>query len=227
MGAQETQYPYVLCRRFLLGGLSPGMHVLDVGCGDGCLMTEIAAKGCSVVGVEIDKSVVQSHVVRGLEVYEGRAERLPLVDESFDAIVCSVVLPYTDEKQSVTEWMRVLKPGGIVNASYHGVGLGLGYVVHGPGWRLRFYGLRMLANTLFYRLTRFRLPGFLGDTLCQTSRRMVSYYRASGLQLEQEQIVDKTMGFPRFLCHRIVKNRELNSAHAQCAQQGETAVKEG
>jgi SAM-dependent methyltransferase len=227
MGAPDMQYPHVRCRQFLLNGIAPGMHVLDVGCGDGGLMTEIAAKGCSVVGVEIDKLVVQSNVVRGLEVYEGQAERLPLVDESFDAIVCSVVLPYTDEKQSVTEWTRVLKPGGIVNASYHGVGLGLGYVVHGPGWRLRFYGVRMLANTWFYQLTGYRLPGFLGDTLCQTSGRMSSYYRAGNLRLEEELIVDKVMGIPRFLCHRVVKDRELSSiGHTQSEQQSQAALKE-
>jgi SAM-dependent methyltransferase len=203
------------------------MRVLDVGCGEGSLMSELGARGCAVVGVEIAKPLVQSLTDRGLAVCEGQAEDLPLPDASFDAIVCSVVLPYTDERQSVAEWARVLKPGGIVNASYHGVGMGLIFLLRGPGLRLRFYGFRMLANTLFYRLTGFRLPGFLGDTLCQISSRMNSYYQASGLRLERELIVEKVMGAPRFLCHRTVKDRELESVNrVQGKHQDTTPVTE-
>lgn len=203
-GAEEIP-PHVRCRQFLLAGLTAGRVVLDVGCGTGELMAELAGRGCSVTGVEIDPSLVESCRAAGFQANEGRAERLPAADGSLDAIVCSVVLPYTDERKAVVEWARVLRPGGVINATYHGLGYGLNYLTHHPGLKNRFYGLRMLANTAFYGLTGRRLPGLLGDTLCQTGRRLRSYYRSVGLELHTEQVVGKCMGHPIFLCHRVVK----------------------
>ena len=171
-------------------------------------MSELASRGCLVTGVEIDPSLVRVCQAAGLPVCEGRAEGLPVADASVDGIVCSVVLPYTDERQAIAEWARVLRPGGAVNATYHGVGYGLYYLTGGRGIMCRVYGFRMLANTLFYQLFGRRLPGFLGDTLCQTSRRLRSYYRASGLVLEREQVVGAVMGHPQYLCHRVVKRAD-------------------
>jgi SAM-dependent methyltransferase len=209
---KSTLSSHVRCREFLLAGMTRGMSVLDVGCGDGGLMSELIGLGCSVAGVEIDRSLVQACLAKGIPVSEGRAEKLPVPDASVDAIVCSVVLPYTVERQAVAEWARVLKPGGAINATCHGIGYGLNYLLQGQGLKKRFYGLRMLANTLFYRLTSRRLPGFLGDTLCQTSRRMISYYRTSGLHLEREELVGVVMGAPQFLCHRAIKQSGRKTA---------------
>ena len=102
-----------------------GCRVLDVGCGEGVHLRALAARGYEVVGV--DSSPVLVHRLRraGCHVVQGSAESLPVADGSFDAIVCSVVVPYTDERRSVAEWSRVLRPGGAVRASYHGVGYAL------------------------------------------------------------------------------------------------------
>jgi ubiquinone/menaquinone biosynthesis C-methylase UbiE len=191
--------------QFLLGGLTRDMNVLDIGFGNGKLMVDISSLGCSVMGVEVDAELVRSCQAKGFKVSEGAAEKLPISDASIDAIVCSVVLPYTDERRAVAEWARVLKSGGMVNATYHGTGYGLHCLFHGGNVKRRIYGLRMLMNALFYGLTSRRLPGFLGDTLCQTSWRMRSYYRAYGLQLKEEYVEEYVMGFPRFLFHRLVK----------------------
>jgi ubiquinone/menaquinone biosynthesis C-methylase UbiE len=187
--------------------MTPGLHVLDIGCGDGDLMSELASRGCSVFGVEIDGSLVEACRASGLEVFEGRAEDLPIANASVDAIVCSVVLPYTDERQAVAEWARVLKPGGAANVTFHGLGYGLTYLLKGNNLRRRIYGLRMLVNTLLYQLFSRRLAGRFGDTLCQTTRRMRSYYRSHGLILERVHVAETMMGFPRYLCHRVIKHR--------------------
>jgi len=204
--SREPPLPHVLCREFLLTDLTAGQSVLDVGCGTGDLMKELAQGGCSVSGVEIDRSLVASCQAAGLQVREGCAERLPMRDESVDAIVCSVVIPYTDERIAVAEWARVLRPGGIIHATYHGLGYGLDYLIRQPG-KCRLYGLRMLANTIFYRLTGRRLAGSLGDTLCQSSRRLDAYYRSAGLELRCERVVGTYLGRPIFLCHRVAKRR--------------------
>lgn len=197
-----------LCRQFLLEGIRPDQHVLDVGCGDGALMEELARLGCAVQGVEIDPVRVKVCCGKGLDVKVGRAEMLPLADRSMDAVVCSVVVPYTDERRVVAEWARVVKPGGRVNVTLHGIGYGVACVVRGPGVKRRLYGVRMLINTWWYGFVGHRLPGFLGDTLCQTSRRMKAYYRENALTLQQEHVVGRIAGLPQFLCHFILKEAE-------------------
>lgn len=197
-----------LCRQFLLEGIREKQVVLDVGCGAGALMVELARRGCLVQGVEIDPARVEECRGKGLDVKEGRAETLPLADRSMDVVVCSVVVPYTDERRAVAEWARVVKPGGRVNVTLHGLGYGVACLFRGPGVKRRLYGARMLVNTWWYGLVGRRLPGFFGDTLCQTSSRMKAYYRENGLTLQQEQVVGLIAGLPQFLCHFILKEGE-------------------
>src|SRR5690606_7242849 len=123
-------------------------------------------------GVEIDTRLVAECRSRGLDVLQGQAEMLPFDGSSFDAVLCSVVVPYTDERRAVAEWARVLKLGGAVNLTTHGLGYGLDYLLRGNHWKRRFYGFRMLVNSAVYEASGRRIPGFLGDTLCQTSSRM-------------------------------------------------------
>lgn len=216
MGTEQPEAPpHARCREFLVAGMSPGLAILDIGCGTGDLMADLARRGCAVTGIEIDGSLVQRCQAAGLRVLEGQAEHLPVAAASLDAVVCSMVLPYTDERRAIAEWARTLKPGGVANATFHGIGYGLDYLLHGPGWKRRFYGARMLANTLFYQVFGHRLPGFLGDTLCQTSRRMRSYYRAFGLDLQRESVIGVVAGFPRFLGHRVVKRSTKRAGRKQ------------
>jgi hypothetical protein len=63
----------------------------------------------------------------------------------------------------------------------------------------------MLANTAVYRATGSRLPGFLGDTLCQTPHRLAKYVREAGLVMEASAMIEAAMGVPRFLCIRARK----------------------
>ncbi len=193
------------CRNFLLTDMLSNMHILDVGCGKCELMSQLKSIGCIVSGIEIDKSLVQQYRSAGFNVTEGSAEKLPIEDSIVDGIVCSVVLPYTDERKAISEWSRVLKPGGVANGTFHGVGFALDYLIYGKNFKRRFYGFRMLLNTMFYQLSGHRLTGFMGDTLCQTPRRMRSYYKTEGLNLVSEQIVESTLGFPKYLCHRVTK----------------------
>jgi SAM-dependent methyltransferase len=185
--------------------LPAGARVLDVGCGKGDHLRELLAKGCDALGVEYDSAAVQKLRQDGLSVVQGRAEDLPFDDASFDAIVCSVVVPYTDERRTVAEWSRVLKPGGQVRASYHGVAYFLNYLLHGPGWRRRAYGGRTLANSCLYRLTGRRLPGFWGDTLYQSLARLRRYYECERLRLVHEYVRPGVGGLRDIFFHHLEK----------------------
>ena len=206
----RPEFPHVVCRRFLLSDSLGGERVLDVGCGHGELMRELLSLGCAVVGTEVTPQLIDSGRAAGLDVRPGPAEKLPFENNSFDRLQCSVVLPYTDERQAVAEWARVLKPGGTVYASYHGIGYALHQILRSKTLRPRIYGMRTLLNTWCYWTTGRRLPGFLGDSLCQGMKRLSVYYRSSGLQLERELVVASVAGYPRFLCHQLRKRQSCD-----------------
>ena len=82
-----------------------------------------------------------------------------------------------------------------------------------PGFRLigpaafpfRVYGLRTLVNTWAYATTGRRLPGFFGDTLYQSERRLTRYYRQHGLVLRRRTESKSFLGRPVFLYHTLEK----------------------
>lgn len=195
---------WVQCREFLLHGVESGMRVLDVGCGEGALLRAALAQGCDAVGMEVVPELVQQGRAAGGDVRLGAAEALPFEDQSFDAILCSVVLPYTDERLALKEFHRVLRPNGFANVTGHGVGYALDLWRHGA-WRQKLYASRMLLNTGCYAVTGRRLPGILGDTLCERIQGMRAYARAAGLQIEREEWIGQCGGAPRFLAQRFRK----------------------
>ena len=105
--------------------LSAGKRLLDVACGAGGPALRIAAaSGCAVAGVDIHEKAVDTARAlakdRGLE---ARAEfqaadanlGLPFADASFDAITCiDAINHFPDRPKMLTEWTRLLKPGGRV-----------------------------------------------------------------------------------------------------------------
>lgn len=203
-------------RDFSFVEFAPGSRVVDVGCGAGEQLEDLRRAGLDPVGVEPSQSLVDEIKARGLPAVRGLAERLPLESQSVDGVICKVVLPYTDERKAIAEWARVLRPGGRVLAAYHGAGYYLRYLVSGPGFPTRVYGARSLVNTWWYALTDRRLPGFLGDTIYQSARRLAKYYDEVGLALERAVPSPRYGGKPVFIYHELrrVNRPRRRIAHA-------------
>ena len=210
-GGASQQWADFIRQDFSYDDFAPGSRVLDVGCGGGEQLERLRRAGFDAVGVEPSAEQVDALVARGLNAICGVAEQLPVESQSFDGIVCKVVLPYTDERKAIAEWARVLRPGGRVRASYHGAGYYLRYLMDGPGLAHRVYATRSLVNTWWYALTERRLPRFVGDTLYQSAKRLGEYYREFGFVLERETPSPRFGGKPVFIYHELRRVGETSS----------------
>jgi ubiquinone/menaquinone biosynthesis C-methylase UbiE len=186
---------------FVFDDFPAGSRVLDVGFGRGDQMRRVRMRRCVSVGLEIDPKLAIEARRSGLPVFRARAEQLPVQTSSMDGVVCKVVIPYTEESTAVAEIARVLRPGGTARISYHGPGYFLKYLLADPNWKVRFYGLRTIVNTAFYRVTGRRLRGFLGDSLFQTEQRLRRYYAQNGLDLIESPRASTFAGAPVFIYH--------------------------
>ena len=104
----------------LLGSVA-GKTLLDVGCGDGALASELTRCGAIVTGLDADLAMIAAARQRAkveatrLWLIEGQAERLPFDDATFDRVLAVAVLCFVrDAERAVAEMARVLKPGGRV-----------------------------------------------------------------------------------------------------------------
>jgi 2-polyprenyl-3-methyl-5-hydroxy-6-metoxy-1,4-benzoquinol methylase len=100
---------------------------LDAGCGTGALARWLTTRGCSVLGVDAAFEMIaaanqsaesQDYSDRLRFVRVQTIARLALDDRSLDGILCSSVLEYVqDPSGCLTEFARVLKPGGLLLVS--------------------------------------------------------------------------------------------------------------
>lgn len=90
-----------------------GMRILDVGCGLGMYVRRFREFSREVYGVDIDAEKVAEASQSLPNIQVAPAERLPFPDETFDVVLSHEVLEHVDDdRQAVTEALRVLVPGG-------------------------------------------------------------------------------------------------------------------
>jgi methionine biosynthesis protein MetW len=103
----------------VVAGMVPeGSHVLDLGCGDGTLLSHlIAERGCDGHGVEIDGDDVLACIAAGVPVTEGAIEKvlLDFADGAFDIVLLSWTLQTTRHPAAVVAGMMRVAPVGIVS----------------------------------------------------------------------------------------------------------------
>jgi len=95
----------------------PGSRILEVGCGGGALLSFLEGKGHEVVGVDILEEAVRlaQRAAPSSRVMRARAEELPFADASFDRVVSHHLVEHLEDLAAgLSEWRRVLRPGGLL-----------------------------------------------------------------------------------------------------------------
>ena len=98
-----------------------GKMVLDVGCGNGYVVSHYALEGARAHGVDVSRTAVDitrsrlGHMGLSADVRTASAEALPFEDNTFDCVCSMGVLHHTpDTQKALDEVCRVLRPGGRV-----------------------------------------------------------------------------------------------------------------
>jgi ubiquinone/menaquinone biosynthesis C-methylase UbiE len=117
--------------RFLLYEAVKGLkieRVLDVGCGAGQELFPFLKKtNAFCVGIDIAPEL--GKITNGIfskkefsdraKFARSKGESLPFSDESFDVVLCRVALPYMNNRQTIAEVARILKPNGVFLLKTH------------------------------------------------------------------------------------------------------------
>jgi ubiquinone/menaquinone biosynthesis C-methylase UbiE len=145
-------------RRFLLDAVTPGMRVLDLGCGEGDFAAYAAEAGASVVAADVAEAALRRARRRHLGLDARRVPfdgPLPFDDGAFELVWASEVIEHVaDTARWLSEVRRVLAPRGavLVTTPSHGrlrvAAVGLERLAPPLGDHLHLYTRRSLAATL-------------------------------------------------------------------------------
>ena len=158
---QFGQIDIYLFDQILRGNISPGMRVVDAGCGPGRNIVYLLREGYDVFGVDADADAVASvRKTAGAiapELPSGNfqvatVEAMPFADAFADVVVCHSVLHFSRDKAHldamVRELWRVLRPGGLLfcrlgatigagnGMEFEALGQGRFRMSHGAEWFL-------------------------------------------------------------------------------------------
>ncbi|WP_017470434.1 class I SAM-dependent methyltransferase [Amphibacillus jilinensis] len=106
--------------------INPEKNILEVACNQCTNAIALVKKtGCSITAVDLDPTVVEiakqrvsaAGLTKSIQVERGNALNLSYPDQSFDIVINEAMLTMLGDKQkqkALSEYYRVLKPGGIL-----------------------------------------------------------------------------------------------------------------
>ena len=90
-------------------------HVLEVGCGTGHWLRQLANRGIQLAGLDPSAGMLARAKTQAADaaLVQGTAERLPWADDTFDRVFCINALHhFPDQIGFIAEAVRILRPGG-------------------------------------------------------------------------------------------------------------------
>lgn len=113
-------------------------RLLENGCGIGMYLQHLAPHTGSLIGLEYDPERAHQAQIHSPNIINGDSEHLPFAHGSFEVILSHEVLEHVkDDRRSVEEMLRVLKPGGAILLFVPN--LGYPYETHGVFWRGKYH----------------------------------------------------------------------------------------
>ena len=98
--------------------LGPEKAVVDVGCGKGSTLELFREYGVTnLYGVDLDFSLLAEAGAGRQRIVQANMERLPVRDSSVDCVISECAWNLSEKEQSLLEFHRVLKPGGMLAIS--------------------------------------------------------------------------------------------------------------
>ncbi len=161
-----------LCERTFNRIAAAGPRVLELGCADGNMGVQLAARGCYVDGVDIAFNLVRQGAAqihagaaadpwkKNVHLFVGDLNQLGLAPNTYDAILASSVLHHVLDLDNLTDTLyRALKPGGVLVCLDHmeptWIGLILRYAflmllpTEVPYWRKPLHAFNRLMARLY------------------------------------------------------------------------------
>lgn len=106
----RPRYPDALVAQIIAG--SPGLEVLDVGCGTGIAARQFQAAGCTVLGVEPDARMAEFARATGVPVEVGTFEAWDPAGGMFDSVIAAQSWHWVDPVAGAVKAAEVLRPQG-------------------------------------------------------------------------------------------------------------------
>jgi len=118
---EDASSPWYELVRKTIGPVA-GLQILEVACGRGGFVRELARAGARMVGCDfsfsalrVGKSKLDENGLKKLggRLVQGDAQKLPFADASFDIVIsCETIEHVPDAQSAVREMYRVARPGG-------------------------------------------------------------------------------------------------------------------
>jgi SAM-dependent methyltransferase len=193
----------------------PGARALDVGCGVGRVVGDLAARGVEAHGVDVSQANLRRAMERSphCRLYDGR--HLPYPDGHFASAGALNVLEHVEEPERfLAELVRVVEPGGRIVVSSPNFLRVLGFRDYHPamrGLRNKLANLRRLlrkrrqmarepAAVRFDRMVPIVREPFVADddaTVATNALEIAFFLRGLGAEVRQVSCIDRPV--PRWL----------------------------
>jgi SAM-dependent methyltransferase len=89
-------------------------RVIDIGCGEGILASQLSRQGASVAGIEPSATMARRAARRKMTVVRATAQRLPLAPGCASHVICTYPGPWIASRETWNEIARVMEEGGSV-----------------------------------------------------------------------------------------------------------------
>jgi len=195
---------------------APGT-VLDVGCGRGLMLAELAARGWQAVGVEATEAASEhARKVLGLEVKVGDLVECRLPARAFDVVTLFHVLEHlTDPDATLEEVRRLVAPDGRLLVEVPNLG-SLQADLGGGGW------FHLDAPRHLHHFDRPALLAALGRAGFEPLRVATHSFEMGYFGMAQS-LLNRAAGRPNIL-YAMLKNRAARPAGSSWAESAKTAA---